>query len=204
MVSTIPPHSRMRAGSEEARMKRLVVGVLLAIAGFALPGERAAALSAEECAGLSIRVKDLPEASTARCGGENFGSGGDLGSGRDEFIQIMGADSIFVVSHSAAGTRTYMKRLGVKDVIGNYHIFESTDDWGEETESSDFSVRRFNATLDSGAKLACFGFVHFSGHVAGATGYRHLISGYACNFSPTPPTDARIDKLVGSIDYDFE
>lgn len=185
-------------------MKRLVVGVLMAVAVFTLPVERAAALSAEECAGLSIRVKDLPEASTARCGGENFGSGGDLGSGRDEFIQIMGADSIFVVSHAAAGTRTYMKRLGVKDVIGNYHIFESTDDWGEETESSDFSVRRFNATLDSGAKLACFGFVHFSGHVAGATGYRHLISGYACNFSPTPPTDSRIDKLVGSIDYDFE
>lgn len=186
-------------------MKRLVVGVLAVVAGFALPAERATALSAGECSDLSIRVKDLPEASTARCGAENFGSGGDLGSGRDEFIQIMGADSIFVVSHAAAGTRTYMKRLGVKDVIGNYHIFESTDNWSEETESSDFSVRRFNATLaGSGTKVACFGFVHFAGHVAGATGYRHLISGYSCSFSSTPPTDARIDTLMGSIDYDFE
>ena len=130
---------------------------------------------------------------------------------RTEFLRERGfevaayaaAGLLFVVSHAAAGTRTYMKRLGVKDVIGNYHIFQSTDNWGEETESRDFAVRRFNAALDSGAKLACFGFVHFSGHVAGATGYRHLISGYACDFSTTPPTDARIDKLVGSIDYDF-
>ena len=96
---------------------------------------------------MSIHVKDLPEASAARCGSENFGGGGDPGSGRDEFIQIMGADSISVISHAAAESRTYMKRLGVKDVIGNYDIFESTDDWGDETESSDFAVRRFNAKL---------------------------------------------------------
>jgi hypothetical protein len=186
-------------------MQRLVVGVLAAIAGFALHAERAAALSAAECEGLSIRVKDLPEASTARCGGENFGGGGDMGSGRDEFIQIMGADFIFVVSHAAAGTRTYMKRLGVKDVIGNYDAFESTSDWGDETESSNFAVRRFNAKLaGSGAAVACFGFVHFAGHVAGATGYRHIISGFSCSFSAIPPTDARIDALMGSIDYEFE
>jgi hypothetical protein len=186
-------------------MKRLVVGVLAAMAALALPAERAAALSAGECTELSIRVKDLPEASSARCGSQNFGGGGDQGSGKDEFIQIMGVDSIAVVSHAAAGTRTYMKRLGVKDVIGNYHIFERTEDWGEETESSNFSVRRFTATLTgSGTKVACFGFIRFTGHVAGATGYRHLISGYSCNFSTTPPTDARIDKLVRSIDYDFE
>jgi hypothetical protein len=186
-------------------MKRLVVGVLAAITGFVLPAERAAAASTGECAELSIRVKVLPEAATARCGSETFGGGGDQGSGRNEYIQIVGADSIFVVSHAAAGTRTYMKRLGVKDVIGNYHIFEKTDNWGEETESRNFSVRRFNATLaGSGAKVACFGFVHFTGHFAGTSGYRHLISGYSCNFSATPPTDARIDTLVGAIDYDFE
>ena len=69
----------------------------------------------------------------------------------------------------------------------------------------DFSVRRFNAKLaGSGAKVACFGFVHFTGHFAGTTGYRHLISGFSCNFSPTPPTDARIDVLMGSIADDFE
>jgi len=186
-------------------MKRLVMGILLAIAGFALPAENASALSAGECTGLSIRVKDLPEASSARCGSEKFGGGGDRGSGMDEFIQIVGADFIFVVSHAAAGSRTYMKRLGVKDVIGNYGIFESTDNWGDETESNDFAVRRFNAKLaGSGSQVVCFGFVHFTGHVARSTGYRHLISGYSCNFTSVPPTDSRIDKLVGSIDFDFE
>ncbi len=186
-------------------MKRLLMGVLLSILGVAPHAERASAMSAGECAGLSIHVKDLPEASSAQCGSRNFGGGGDQGSGRDEFIQIMGADSISVVSHAAAAGRTYMKRLGVKDLIGNYDAFESTDNWGDETESSDFAVRRFNAKLaESGAKVVCFGFVHFAGHVAGATGYRHLISGFSCNFSPTPPTDARIDELVGSIDYGFE
>ena len=186
-------------------MKRLRVGVLLAIIGVLLDARPASALSAGECAGLSIHVKNLPEANSAQCGSENFGGGGDQGSGRDEFIQIMGAESIFVVSHAAAASRTYMKRLGVKDVIGNYGIFTTTDSWGEETESSDFAVRRFDAKLaGSGAKVVCFGFVRFSGHVARSTGYRHLISGYACNFTSTPPTDSRIDELVGSIDYDFE
>ena len=186
-------------------MKRLVVGVVLAVAGVLLHAAPASGLSAGECAALSIHVKDLPEANSARCGSESFGGGGDQGSGRDEFIQIMGAESIFVVSHAAAASRTYMKRLGVKDVIGNYDIFASTDNWGEETESNDFAVRRFNGKLaGSGAKVVCFGFVHFTGHVASTTGYRHVISGYACNFTPTPPTDSRIDELVGSIRYDFE
>jgi len=205
MHSADLPHGRMRGGIEEATMKRLLVGALLAIVGVALQAERASAASAGECAGLSVHVKELPEASSAQCGSQNFGGGGDQGSGKDEFIQIMGADSIFVVSHAAAAGRTYMKRLGVKDVIGNYHIFESTDNWGEETESNDFAVRRFNAKLArSGTKVVCFGFVHFTGHVAGTTGYRHLISGYSCNFSSTPPTDSRIDQLVGGIAYDFE
>lgn len=87
----------------------------------------------------------------------------------------------------------------------NYRIFESTDDWGEETESHEFAVRRFGAKLTgSGSPVLCFGFVHFTGHVAGSTGYRHIISGYSCTFGSTPPTDARIDQLVGNIAYDFE
>ena len=186
-------------------MKRLLVGVLLSILGVALQPDTASAASAADCAALSIRVKNLPEASSAQCGSEPFGGGGDQGSGTDEYIQIMGSDSITVVSHAAASSRTYMRRLGVKDVIGNYGIFESTDNWGDETESNDFAVRRFNAKLaGSGAKVVCFGFVHFSGHVARSTGYRHLISGYSCNFSSTQPTDSRIDQVVGSIDFDFE
>ena len=186
-------------------MKRLIVGVMAAMVAIAAAGERASAMSAEECAGLSIRVKDLPEANSAQCGSENFGGGGDQGSGRDEYIQIMEADSIIIISHASVGLRTYLRRLGVKDVIGNFRIFASTDNWGEETESHDFSVRRFDAKLTgSGASVRCFGFVHFTGHVARSTGYRHLISGYSCNFGATPPTDDRIDQLVGSIDYDFE
>jgi hypothetical protein len=186
-------------------MKRLVVGLVAAMAAIAWHGERALAVSAGECAGLSIRVKDLPEANSAQCGSENFGGGGDQGSGKDEYIQIMESDSIIVISHASVGLRTYLRRLGVKDVIGNFHIFASTDNWGEETESHDFAVRRFDAKLNgSGAKVVCFGFAHFAGHVASTTGYRHLISGYLCNFGSTPPTDSRIDQLMGSIEYDFE
>ena len=186
-------------------MKRLVAGMLLAMAAIVLRAQPAAALSSGECADLSIRVKDLPEASSAQCGAENFGGGGDQGSGRDEYIQIIEADSIIVISHASVGVRTYLKRLGVKDVIGNFSIFASTDNWGEETESHDFAVRRFDAKLSgNGTEVACFGFVHFAGHVARSTGYRHLISGYSCNFGSSRPTDARIDQLIGSIDFDFE
>jgi len=192
-------------GASEATMKRLIVGVVAAMAAIAGLGERSWALSAGECADLSIRVKDLPEASSAQCGSENFGGGGDQGSGRDEYIQIMEADSIIVISHASVGVRTYLRRLGVKDVIGNFSIFASTDNWGEETESHDFAVRRFDAKLSgNGTEVVCFGFVHFAGHVARSTGYRHLISGYSCNFNSSRPTDARIDQLIGSIDYDFE
>ena len=186
-------------------MKRLVVGLLLAMAGVAWQARPVLALSAEECASLSIRIKNLPETSSMRCGSREFGGGGDQGSGRDEFIQIMGADSVSIVSHSSAGTRSFMVRLGVKEVMHNYRIFESTDNWGDETESGRFTVRRFDAKLTgSGTKVLCVGFVHFTGHVANSTGYRHLISGYSCGFGGTRPTDGRIDQLVGSIDYDFE
>jgi hypothetical protein len=185
-------------------MKRLLVGALLTIVGIPVPAEQASAASAGKCAELSIQVKDLPEAASAQCAAENFG-GGDQGSGMAESIQIMGADSVFVVSHAVAGVRTYFKRLGVRDIIANFSIFASTDNWGDETESNDFAVRRFNAKLaGSGSKVVCFGFVHYAGHVARSTGYRHIISGYACNFTSTPPTDSRIDELVGSIDYGFE
>jgi len=192
-------------GIGEARMKRLVAGMLLAMAAIVLRAQPAAALSSGECADLSIRVKTPPAESSMRCGAKDFGGGGDQGSGRDEFIEIMGTDSITVVSHSAAGTRTYMLRLGVKEVMHNYRIFESTDNWGDETESGRFTLRRFDATLKgSGTKVRCIGFVHFTGHVANTTGYRHLIGGYSCSFGPTPPADSRIDALVSGIDYDFE
>jgi hypothetical protein len=175
----------------------------MAAVGLQVP--QALALSAEECSDLAIRLKTPPPSSTVRCGHSDFGGGGDQGSGRDEYIQIMGTDSVSVISHAAAGTRTYMLRLGVKEVMHNYSIFQSTDNWGDETESGRFTTRSFDGKLSgSGAKVLCVGFVHFTGHVANTTGYRHLISGFSCSFGGARPTDGRIDDLVGSIDYDFE
>ncbi len=176
--------------------------LLLAAGAMLSPVEATAALSVGECAGMSIRVEDVPGAISTECGSRDIGGGGDQGTGSREVVQVLGPTFVFVVSHASVGHRTYLVRLGVRDVIQNHPVFETTDGWGDETNRGAFTVRRFDARL-AGMQAACFGFTRFSGHVAGTTGYRHLISGYYCDFAGLPPTDALIDDMMGRVGYDF-
>lgn len=185
-------------------MKTRLMRVALVAAGALLPSSEAGSLSAAECAELSIRIEGLRQPLAMECGTRGIGGGGDQGSGTNEFIQVIGADFVFVVTHAAAGHHTYFLRLGVKDVVENYRAFDTTDGWGKETESGEFAVRRFDASLaGSGARAACFGFTRYSGHVSRTTGYRHHLSGFYCDLAGSPPTDHRIDEMMGSVKYDF-
>jgi hypothetical protein len=179
------------------------VALLLAAGAVLPPIESQAGLSAGECAGLSIQVEDVPQAISTECGSRNIGGGGDQGSGKRDVVQVLGPAFVFVVSHASVGHRTYLVRLGVRDVILNYPVFEATDGWGDEVKRGAFTIRRFEAKLAGGLEAACFGFTRFSGHVAGTTGYRHLISGYYCDFAGSPPTEARIDDILSRVRYDF-
>ena len=172
-------------------------------ASVGLLSSESVALSSGECAGLSVQVRGLPEAASAECESGNIGGGGDQGSGSDEFIRIVSETSILIVSHAHVGRHTYLRRLSVKDIIGNFRGFDSVDGWGEERESGDFTVRPFRAEMSGGNGLACFGFSLYSGHVARTTGYRHHIGGFYCDFGGMPVTDVRIDEVVGSIEYNF-
>jgi hypothetical protein len=192
--------------SELMGMRDMTTGwtrAAVALAGSAaLLSSESMALSSGECAALSVQVR-LPEASSAECESGNVGGGGDQGSGSDELIRIISGASILIVSHAHVGRHTYLRRLSVKDIIGNFRGFDSVDDWGEERESGDFTVRPFRARMSSGSGMACFGFSLYSGHVARTTGYRHHIGGFYCDFGGLPVTDARIDEVVGSIEYNF-
>ena len=101
---------------------------------------------------------------------------------------------------AATSTNWYMNGL----IIGEYEVFQKTEDWGDSTESADFRVRRFKATMSDGKSHAdCFGFSHYAGHVPQSTGYRHHISGFYCDFSGSQPADSRIEQLLGAIEYNF-
>lgn len=163
----------------------------------------AAALSAEECDQIDLRFKGLPGAPSARCDTGGLGGGGDQGSGTTETIQVIGSRFVLLVSHAAVGHRTYLGRLTVREMLRNSRAFASIDDWGEEAESGEFSVRRFNGKFSDGARTACFGFARYSGHVARTTGYRHLINGFYCDIDESPPSDSRIGEVLGSLEYSF-
>jgi len=163
------------------------------------------ALSSGECAALSVQIKGLPEAAMAECETGNFGGGGgDRGHGSGEFIRVLNARAIFVITHAYVGRHTYLMRLGVKDIVGGFGGFDSIDEWGEERDSGDFAVRRFSAK-SAGARsdMACFGFSLYAGHVPHTTGYRHHIAGFYCDIAGVAVTDGRIDELLDAIEYSF-
>jgi hypothetical protein len=163
----------------------------------------AAALSAEECDQFELRFKGLSGAPAATCDAGGLGGGGDQGSGTTETIQVLGSRFVFLVSHASVGHRTYLTRLTVKEMLRNSRAFASIEDWGDEVESGEFSIRRFKGRFSDGARTACFGFARYSGHVPRTTGYRHLINGFYCDMDESPPTDSRIGEVLGSLEYGF-
>jgi len=180
------------------------LGMALWAALFLLAGPARAAMSGADCASLTIHLKDIPEAAQAKCEAGGFDSG-NYGNATEELIQIDRPAYWLVVEHLSTGVRTYVIRRGVKDIIGEFSVFENIEDWSDETEVADFTVRHFKATMKGGSStpVPCVGFSHYSGHVPQTTGYRHHISGFYCNFTTSPPTDTRIEQLLSAIDYDF-
>ncbi len=185
-------------------MQNCVWGPLLAWATILLLPAMAGAQAASDCDGLTIKVTGLPAAGEAECEQRKIG-GGD-GTGTNEFIRIVGPASIFIVSHTYVGLRTYVIRRGIKDFIADIEGFETTENWADEQDDGDFTVRRFDAKIRGGnsAPAACFGFTRYSGHVPNSGGYRHNISGFYCDFLKRDLAAARIDELIASIKYDFE
>jgi len=185
-------------------MTGYVWACLGALALVLLQPHAAAGQSDAGCAALTIKVVGIPEAASAECNVHKLG-GGD-GTGTNEFIKMMGPGAVFVVSHTYVGLRTYVVRQGIKDFIGDITFFEKTEAWGDEEESGDFDVRRFDARIRGGGdhRMACFGFSRYSGHVPNSGGYRHHIDGFYCDFVGREVAADRIDVLLGSIKYDFE
>ncbi len=190
-------------GTGDMTTRWLGAALALAVGAVLLPSG-ARALSSGECAALSIQIKGLPESAAAECEAGSFGGGGDRGSGRDEFVRMVNAGSIFIVVHAHAGRQTYLRRMSVKDMIGSFSGFDSVEDWGEEGESGDFATRRFRGKMGGAAsEMACFGFSLYAGHFAGTTGYRHHLGGFYCDFDGATVSDGRIEEVVGSIEYNF-
>lgn len=185
-------------------MQNRVWGPLLAWATILLLPAMAGAQAASDCDGLMIKVTGLPAAGEAQC--EQRKVGGPDGTATNESIRIFGAGSIFVVSHTYAGLRTYLMRQDIKDLVGHVDAFETTSGWGDERDSGEFSVRSFDAKVrGEGGTIPCFGFSRFSGHVPNTGGgYRHHIFGFYCDFLQRPVDAARVDELVAGIKYEFE
>lgn len=177
--------------------RAVLAGLVSAVVALALRP----AVSAQECDELDLRFKGLPGA-TVSCEVHGIGGDGDS-SATSEMIQVFGSRFVLIVSHASAGHRTYLIRLTVKELMRNSRAFASIDEWGDEAESGEFYVRRFNGKFFDGARTACFGFARYSGHVARTTGYRHLIRGFYCDIDEVAPTDGRISEVLGSLEYSF-
>lgn len=185
-------------------MTRYVWSLLWGLALVLLQPLSAAGQSNTGCSALTLKVVGIPEAASAECDVHKLG-GGD-GTGTNEFIKMGGPGTIFVVSHTYVGLRTYVIRQGIKDFIDDISLFEKTEGWGDEEESTDFDVRRFEAKIRGGGdrQMTCFGFSRYSGHVPNSGGYRHHIDGFYCDLLAREIAAGRIDELLSSIKYDFE
>ena len=200
----VSAYSSVEAGNAGVIMQDCLWGRLLAWATILLLRAMAGAQAASDCDGLTIKVTGLPAAGEAQCEQRKIG-GGD-GTATNESIRILGASSIFVVSHTYAGLRTYLMRQDIKGLVGRIDAFETASGWGDERDSGEFTVRSFEAKVrGEGGTMPCFGFSRFSGHVPNTGGgYRHHIFGFYCDFLQRPVDAARVDELVASIKYEFE
>lgn len=181
-------------------MRKRVWGLPGAVAAALLPGV-AVAQSSAKCDELTIKVT---AAGDQECDQRKLG-GGD-GTAVSESVRILGAGSIFVVSHTYAGVRTYLFRQEIKDFVAHIEAFQAVEDWSDERRSGDFAVRTFRATVrGEGRSIPCFGFSRFSGHVPNTgSGYRHHIFGFYCDFLAHEVGAGRVDAMVASVTYDFE
>jgi len=185
-------------------MKNFAWVPLLACAIVLLSPMAASGQTGSDCDDLMIKVAGASAASGAHCEQRHFG-GGD-GTATTEFIRIADADSVFVVTHTYAGQRSYVIRQELKSMVKGIEAFETVSGWGDERDSGEFTVRTFDGKVrDNGLVLSCFGFARFSGHVPNTGGgYRHHIFGFYCDLLQRQLDAARIDEVVASVKYEFE
>jgi hypothetical protein len=159
--------------------------------------------AATDCDSLDIHVAPSVASGTVECSRRGKG-GGDNGTVTVEIIEARAPLSILVVTHAAAGVRTYIERMGLENYISLVARFAKTDGWALAPARQRFHLSRFTATFETGApSVPCFAFGRYEGHVAQSPGYRHFVAGWYCDFLGTEVQDARIDEVLGAITDDF-
>lgn len=184
-------------------MKGLMALGLLTGLCWSLGAAPAVAAGVTDCDSLDIHVAVSIVGGTAECSSGGKG-GGDNGNVTVEIIEARAPLSMLVVTHMAAGVRTYLERMGLEIYIARIARFEKTEGWSLAPARQRFRLSRFTATFEAGVpSVPCFAFERYEGHVAQSTGYRHFVGGWYCDFLGAEVSDTRIDEVLGAITDDF-
>ena len=170
---------------------------VVALAGLFAPGDADAQwLPPADCGSLSIHLAGIPEASGARCQGDE--------KRWNELIDASGPDRSFVIRHQSSGLNDYLQREEVTQVVKKLTAAAKLEGVSQRFKLGHFDVALYMASANTLAQpAACFGFLSYAGHVAQTTGYRHAIIGSYCDLTGKEPTLDRIRELLGGISADF-
>jgi hypothetical protein len=157
-----------------------------------------------DCGSLDIAIDSSAELPDVKCDSGSFMHGGP--SQAEEVLVASGAQAVFVIHHVAAGVRTYFERQDTRALIDSGAAFVKIEDWTSAPGGNQFIVARFKGRLSGQPDLAlsCFGFSRFSGHVAGTTGFRHIVYGFYCAAQAEQVSDADVHRLIDAVKFGFE
>lgn len=157
-----------------------------------------------DCGSLDIELAPLPEFTKVECDRGSFRGGGP--SHTEEVIAASSSTSLFIIYHLQAGVRTYFERRDTKALLENLGDFATIENWSAAPGGDKFLVARFRGALTemTDARLSCFGFSRFSGHVANSPGYRQFVYGFYCALQFDDVSDGDVRRLMAALKFHFE
>jgi hypothetical protein len=198
---------RVEDGFARRRSAVLTAASALVAAAILLAGGSADAVSRDaECDDLDIAVEPAADFRSIECKAGQTGYGGDTGWSNMESIEAQDALSVLFVYHSRAGVQTYLERVDPKTLFSNSIDIAVDGSWSGTTVSNGYSVVSFFSILEGQTeKVPCFAYSRYGGHIAGTSGFRHMVAGFYCEFvsSDSPVSEARIDQMIGKIKADM-
>jgi hypothetical protein len=174
---------------------------LLALAGAAAMSVPASAQSLEEllaprpvdCAAAAIRLSAGFPADEVRCGGKQ--------------VEARGDGFILSVTAYVPGMFWYQP---VRAYFKDSPAFHEMSDWSDEEDSRnrfDYATFRGDLVGDETDVLSCVAMTrHSSPYMGRGFLAQHLIVGIYCdgNYGEAPVPTARIDEVIGAIEFEFE
>ena len=120
--------------------------------------------------------------------------------GEWEYIQITDDDRFIAVAMERAGTRSAFYRPRLESAIESLISDSDEFEWSTGVDHEDYSIRRFDVTLDNDTLLPCAGFMEMKGRSMGSE-VKSVVYGYFCNLNGLAFADGEIVDMLSHISY---